>query len=38
MVVLSLLSVGMLVMALTSGGSVHLPLILVLCAVLAWNW
>ena len=39
MVVLSLCGVGMLVMALTSGGrSVHLPLILFWCAALAWNW
>lgn len=39
MVVLSLSAVGMLVMALTSGvWSVHLPLILFLCAAFAWNW
>jgi hypothetical protein len=39
MVVLSLLGVGMLVTALTSGvWSVHLPFNLFLCAALAWNW
>ena len=38
MVVLSLLGVGMLVMALMNGGTVHLPFILFLCAALAWNW
>ena len=39
MVVLSLIGVGMLVMALTSGErSVHLPLIVFWCAALAWNW
>ena len=38
LVVLSLLFIGMLVMALASGPSIHFPLALFVCAALAWNW